>query len=249
MITLAGVPFFGPLIQNRIPYGVDDEGYIFIDRDGSMFEIIIQWLRNKQRPDEQVLKTNRTTLLQECDFYGLDDLSDVICGRTCSLDLRCCDRKIRDNEECAKKDPNSYAHMLIDVHNIAIEQMSRETLEIPLLFADVPRSNVKDGFNEFYERLNKFSGNMLTDLGHIPGLIFAGGSVLGALTESVSGDVDIFLKLKVEEAENTLIQIYEAIRINQQRTSKKRLLVTRSKHAVTFYRAGPNNSLLPPVQV
>ena len=168
---------------------------------------------------------------------------------TCPFDLRLFDRQIRENEATARKDPRSYGNMLIDVHNNAIEHISRDIIELPLLFADVPRSSVRGDFDEFYERLNKFSGNLLTDLKDVPGLIVVGGSVLSALTGCSAGDIDIFLKMKSEEAKPTLIKIYDVIRANHSRVSKKRMLITRSKNAVTFYRVGANNTRLPPVQV
>jgi len=249
MDTLSGVPFFQPLIYNRIPYSTDEDGYMFIDRDGAMFHIILQWLRNKQRPPEDILRTHKTTLLQECDFYGLENLSNVIRGRTCMLDLCPHDRKIREDEAIARENPKSFENMLIDVHSTIIEAKPRNSLEIPLLFEDVPRTHIKDGLNAFYERLNTFSGGILNDLKEIPGLIFAGGSVLASLTGGIAGDIDIFLKVQVEDAEATLIKIYEAIQKNHARVSNKRMLITRSKNAVTFYRVGPNNTRCPPVQV
>ena len=248
--TLFGVPFFEPLIEGRIPYAKDEDGYIFIDRDGAMFEIILQWLRSKQRPTEHILKTHSATLLDECEFYCLDHLSDIIRGHTCAMDLRFDDRQIREHEMKARKDSTAHQGMLMDVHKNTFEYLPRDCLELPLLFADVPRSYIKGGFQEFYERLNTFSGNLLTDLKDIgPGLIIAGGSVLGALTGCFAGDLDVFLKVSVEEAEPMLMKIYAAVLQNQAHVSQKRVLITRTKNAVSFYRIGANNTRCPPVQV
>ena len=59
------VSFFEPLLEGRIPYATDEDGYIFIDRDGNMFELILQWLRCMQRPEEQILKKHYSALLEE----------------------------------------------------------------------------------------------------------------------------------------------------------------------------------------
>ena len=249
--TLCGVPFFEPLIESRIPYATDKDGYIFIDRDGELFAIILQWLRSKQRPPQSILNLRSADLLEECSFYGLRHLADMIQGRTCDMDLRMGDRKIREAEASAKEDPKSYQHMLIDVHRANIETKLRESLELPLLFSDAPMTSVKGDFGDFYDRLNMCSGNLLEDLhdAKIHGLILAGGAVLAALTGGNFNDIDIFLNAQVEDGEKVLAQIYEAILKNQAKVSKKRILVTRSRNAVSFFRAGPNNSRRPPVQV
>jgi len=80
-------------------------------------------------------------------------------------------------------------------------------------------------------------------------LVYAGGSILGALTGSVAGDLDIFLKCKPEDAGDILKQIYAAVQRNQKKGSKKRLLVTRSRNCVSFYRVGDHRLVCPPVQV
>ena len=81
------------------------------------------------------------------------------------------------------------------------------------------------------------------------GLVFAGGCVIGALTGSPASDMDIWLKCSIAEAEGKLKQIYEAVQRTNSR-NKRKLMVTRSKHAVTFYRVAELTRLeCPPVQV
>ena len=53
-----------------------------------------------------------------------------------------------------------------------------------------------------------------------------------------------------EKGRETLAQIFACVQANQKRLSKRRLLVTRSKNAVTFYRVADQQQQLanPPVQ-
>ena len=83
----------------------------------------------------------------------------------------------------------------------------------------------------------------------IPGLVIAGGAVIGALTSCPAGDVDIFLRTSADEAEATLTRIFEAVQRNQGKIAKKRLMVTRSRNAISFYRVSGERVVLPPVQV
>ena len=46
--------------------------------------------------------------------------------------------------------------------------------------------------------------------------------------------MDIFLHTSEQEAEGTLRKIFKAVQKNQARITKRKLLVTRSKNAVTF---------------
>ena len=77
--------------------------------------------------------------------------------------------------------------------------------------------------------------------------------MLGALTGCPAGDVDIFLRMPVDKAEDALSKIFEALQRSQARISKqKRIMVTRSKNAVTFYRVAAQCGAAldrPPVQV
>jgi hypothetical protein len=73
--------------------------------------------------------------------------------------------------------------------------------------------------------------------------------VIGALTSVPAGDVDIFICVPdMVKAECIMVKIFEALQRNQQSIAKKRLMVTRSKNAVTFYRVSGERVPLPPVQ-
>ena len=219
---------------------------------GDLFAVILQFLRSRQRPAEPILARHATTLLDECGFYGLDSLAQKIRGETCPLDLLLSDRRLREKEMMARDDPTAVEKtMLIDVHAVETTPLPREALELPLLMTEVPSPFLQGSFEDFHRRLDVFSGGLLKELADIPGLLIAGGSVIGALTQCPAGDIDIFLRTPVDEAEGTLAKIYEAIQRNQASIAKKkRLMVTRSLNAISFYRvSGQSAFLLPPVQV
>ena len=73
--------------------------------------------------------------------------------------------------------------------------------------------------------------------------------MIGALTSCPAGDIDVFLSVPTEMAEKTLTLILEAVQRNQTQISKKRLMVTRSKNAITFFRVAGDKLARPPVQV
>ena len=106
---------------------------------------------------------------------------------------------------------------------------------------------------EANHRLSTFSkawsGNLIDDLRSIPDTVIAGGAVVGAITGVAAGDLDIFLMSPPAKAEGTLHLIWKAIQINQERVGGKKLLVTRSKHAVTVYRCAGTRLTAPPVQI
>ena len=117
-------------------------------------------------------------------FYGLDSLAVKIRGGTCPMDLLESDRRLRENESVARQDPKTYEKsMLIDVFGTETSPLARSSLELPRLLADVPSPTLQSTtILDFYDRLNTFSGELLQDLKDIPGLLWAGGAVIGALT-------------------------------------------------------------------
>eukprot|EP00973_Karenia_brevis_P096281 12431451-Karenia_brevis.AAC.1 len=127
----------------------------------------------------------------------------------------------------------------------------REELQLPLLFAKIPQPTRKRNFEQFYEALNSFSGNLIQDLHDVPGLVFAGGAILGALVGCSAGDLDIFL-VNEKDPERRLRDVYAGIQKNQAArlgNRQKQMLITRSKRAITFFRLADKNTLGVPVQV
>ena len=66
-----------------------------------------------------------------------------------------------------------------------------------------------------------------------------------------AGDIDIFLCMPEAEAEDAFRKIYDAVQRKQQKVAcKQKLMVTRSKNAITFYQATPEAKVsCVPVQV
>ena len=73
--------------------------------------------------------------------------------------------------------------------------------------------------------------------------------MIGALTQCPAGDIDIFINAPAEEAMVKMEKIFGALQQNQKRyAQKRRLMVTRSKNAVSFYRVSGKSVALPRVQ-
>jgi hypothetical protein len=247
---LGELPFFAALVEGRFAHDTDEHGSVFVDRSGDLFAVILQYLRSRQRPGEPILARHATTLLDECAFYGLESLAEKIRGWTCPLDLLLSDRSLRERERSARDDPGNHKATLIDVHAAVTTPLSRESLELPLLRQEVPPPVLEGSFEDFWTRLNNFSGGLIEELADVPCLIVAGGAVIGALTSCPAGDIDIFLHTPVDQAEPTLRQIFEAVQRNQSKiATKRRLMVTRTANAFSFYRVSGERVVLPPVQV
>jgi len=252
--TLSGATFFEPLLAGRMPFDVDENKRIFIDRSGLLFELVLQFLRSRCRPPQSMLDKYGEELLIESDFFGIDCLSHYVRGVISPFDLRAEDRALRQREQQACMDPKSFEQeLLLDVHLADMGNRSRDVLQLPLLFDNAVRPALSGSFSEFYERLNNWSGGLVDDLRNVPSLVFAGGSVLSALVDGVAGDLDIFL-VGTKEPEQRLRDIFAVMQKNQEKHTsavKSKMLVTRSKNAITFFRViGPKPmGTAPPVQV
>lgn len=258
--TLAAATFFQAGLAGDIPMAVDENGRFFIDRSGKLFEIVVEHMRNPHlRPSQKVLDESGAALLAECEFFGYEELAQVCRGELLPGDLRPECRSVRLVEEEARKDPGAFEkQLLFDVHREDVSAMPREELQIPILLGGQSCPQLRGSFEEFKARLDKWSGGLLQDLQVMPGLVFAGGAVLGALTGCSAGDIDIFLRCtkdctKDAEAEACLRHVFRAVQQNQARNvgAKSKILVTRSRNAVTLFRvSGPRLTQgAPPVQV
>ena len=234
---------------------VDEQGRWFIDRDGKLFAHLLNYMRTRQRPTQKVVQEMRDQLLAECDFFGLDSLVKNLRGEVSLHDMRWQERALREEEAQLRGDPMIHKQgFLIDLFRADISQKPRHELELPLLLARGEAPTIKDGYAEFRARLDAFSGGLLESLKSIPGIVIAGGAVIGALTDTEKGDLDIFLALPAREAEQSLRKVFVAVQANQASmasSEQSRLLVTRSNAAFTIYRScgGKAELELPPVQV
>ena len=204
-------------------HGTDGRGCLFLDRSPDLFAVLLQFLRTRSRPPESVL-ANKFALLCECDFFGCEAFAQVLRGESSPFDLRPDDRALRLREQFARRDACTYN--LVDLFNTSTAVRPREELQIPILeLSSIARPHLAVGsFQEFYKRLDSWSGHLIDDLGSIPGLVIAGGSVLSALTRTSAGDLDIFLTVSKAEAEATLRQIFSAVQRNHARNGGGKLL-------------------------
>ena len=70
--SLRKANYFEPIIEGRLTHGLDDDGRLFIDRNGTLFSHILEFMRTGLRPTEDVLAEHRDALAEECNFFGLD---------------------------------------------------------------------------------------------------------------------------------------------------------------------------------
>ena len=58
--TLAQCQYFEPALEGRLRHGtVDDQGRWFIDRDGQLFQHLLNYMRTRQRPAQKVVQEMR----------------------------------------------------------------------------------------------------------------------------------------------------------------------------------------------
>ena len=119
--TLSAIPFFDPVVEQRIGYAVDKDGRFFVDRSGELFSIILQFLRTRKRPNQNVLNACGQDLLSECQFYGIDWLESIIRGEVSPYDMRRADQQLREDELLTKLNANEN-NILVDVFQQRVEQ-------------------------------------------------------------------------------------------------------------------------------
>ncbi len=247
--TLSSCPLFEHCLAERgCQLAEDEDGRIFLDRDGDLFRILLQAIRTGARPPQATVAEMREPLLAECDFFQMDWLAQKIRGEVCSYDLRPADRMLRRLEEEARSDPKQFE--LLDVFGDEdMTPLPRDALGIPLLLAGKNKPELKGTYRDFETRLDVLSAGLVTDLreAEITGLVIAGGSVIGSLIDCAASDIDIFLVCRPDQAEEKLQRILKVVQQNQSRRlgNASRLLVLRSNSAVTLVRG----EAVPPLQV
>ena len=196
--TLSLCDYFRVALGGPLQHGTDEHGRLFIDRSPELFAMILQFLRTPQRP---AAVADKHALIHECEFFGVSWLAQILRGEISEFDLRPCDRLLREREEEGRRDTSKY--QLIDVFTADTTLRPREDLQIPILqLSNLARPELAGNFDDFYHRLNIWSGHLIDDLASIPGLVIAGGAILSALVRGGSAmDIDIFLTLSVSEAE------------------------------------------------
>ena len=250
--TLERAAFFRSCLGTDLGHSYDEDGRLFLDRDGHLFSYLLSWMRTGRRPPEIVVANFKGALLEECAFFGLADLALNLQGQTCDFDLRPEDRSLRA-EERAWREGRRCDDALVDVFAANCAPIAPAELQSPLLFDKGPRVQLAGMVDDFHARLSAFCGpHLVKELRglRLPGLVVAGGAVVGALTDTPAGDIDVFLVCPHEDCMSHLRAIFAAVqRAHAEATGSPRaqMLVTRSAAAVTIYRHG--GPALPPVQI
>ena len=159
------------------------------------------------------------------------------------------DRMIRALE---RRPPDVSYKQLVDVYAADSAARDPEMLQATLLPHLVKRAQVQGSFADFKRRFDESTGGLADRLRSVPGVAFAGGSVTAAICDCGYSDVDLFIVSELSRAREILELIYAALSemVQERYGSKKgRLLVTRSKHAVTTVEGtkfAPNCAPRPP---
>jgi len=261
--TLRQCIFFDRILGGEFgPCNYDSNGRLFVDRSGALFVHILEYLRSRCRPAQAILDKCQNDLIAECEYFGIDILKDELEGRTSAAELRPSDRALLFEErDCAAFFASQSAGSLDDrdfrekmrswdrqlllpvfPNASSFELQPAEHLEVPLLFHRSSNHPVgcalrTTNFEDFRNAFDNFTGGLLRYLEDSKGIVFAGGSVVGALTGTEASDIDIFLcGLTAQEAEAKLWQILRAVKQRDHNAglANESLVVTRSRLAVTI---------------
>lgn len=211
--TLTSVPgsFFDSMFSGRHenPCSRMEDGTYFIDRDGTNFDHVLNFLRHRDVVSLPRDKTEQETLAAEADFYGLDQLVHAITMPKTDI-MACLSQemvKIWDDEEKLRttyrtKKPEDYAPQYeglvplfsVDdrVHSLPLNYDPPEITESVPLIMNIHGKKLKkkqavtvESLNDFRSNFNREHANVLHRLSDVlleEPVIIAGGSVLRALT-------------------------------------------------------------------
>lgn len=65
------------MFSGKYDVTLNEEGCVFIDRDGTYFHLILNWLRNKTLPPSLSAK-ERDMVRQEAEYYGLREMTNFL---------------------------------------------------------------------------------------------------------------------------------------------------------------------------
>jgi hypothetical protein len=77
-LTKEGASMLAAMFSGKFALTPDADGCYFIDRDGSQFHLILNYLRASRLPPRDLSEARREELAEECVFYGLDRLAEVL---------------------------------------------------------------------------------------------------------------------------------------------------------------------------
>ena len=154
-------------------------------------------------PPQNYITANKECLLEECRFFGVDCMIARIQGRTSIFDLNLEDRRIK-LKECDVRDSlhQKGLDFLLEVLSQESSPLDEAGLGLPLFRRGCrTRPTMKcNSYEDFSTRFNRLTGGLVQEIADVPGIVFAGGSVIGTLTRGAIGDVDIFLTCPLEQA-------------------------------------------------
>ncbi len=245
-MTLAMAPYFAPFLEGRMEHGTDENGRLFIDRDGSVFSYLLNFMRTtKLHMPQSMIEERRRELLDECEYFALDWLAHRIDGEISPFHMRPEDRKIRDEEMLGNCS-------LLDVFETDLSLKPTAELQCPCLPCCVDRPSLSTtSYIDFRKNFDDMIGGWLTAVSEIEGLCFAGGSVIGTLLGCTVGDVDIFAVTGKENGKHIFDNVLAAIRKAHSKRygDQAKLLITRSRHALTVFQAISDRPGGKPIQV
>ena len=161
-----------------------------MDRSGKLFADILETLRTSRRPHQRTISLYRHQLLDECRFFGTDEVAARIMGRTVEADL-CPHCRIITAEERERRG------QLIDVFETPLRRKDVDELQLPPLLLsaararDPPDRMLSGNKAHCHDALNVHMGGILRNLEEDPDVskcvVIAGGAVAGALTGCPSG--------------------------------------------------------------
>ena len=161
--TLAKASYWDAWLEGRIGHATDQDGRLFVDRDGKLFGCLLNFMRNRVRPANRVMADHKEALISECEFYGIDWMLSDLRGGISPYDMRCEDRLIRQLEM-----DDGAAVKLHDVFRAAPTPKPRTDLQMPLLMCGSPVPLIRGSYACFIDRLGTFTGGLLPSLSVYP---------------------------------------------------------------------------------
>jgi hypothetical protein len=242
--TLTMSPYFDSFLEGRIGHAVDENGRLFIDRDGDLFAYLLNFMRTtKLYMPQSIILEKRQQLLGECEYFAMDWLSQRVRGEVSDFEQAPSDKLIREQELAGET-------FLLDV--FATDMSLRDPIELQCqtLPCTADRPAITTCFGDFVRRFDELIGGWLPAVS-IEGICFAGGAVIGTLVGRNVGDVDIFLTTKPENGKDILQKVLAAVQTAHKKRygEQAKVLVTRSKNAITIFQAISDRPGGKPIQI
>ena len=201
--ALAASGFFASLLDFE-GLDTDADGNIFVDRNGKLFSVLLESLRTSRRPHPRTITLWKHQLLDECNFFAMDEVAARIRGHTVDADLSPYCRIIAHEERTGS------GGSLVNLFEASLKRKDVADLQLPPLLLSATRSRASQdqmfagGFAHCKEALNVQMGGILLALEQDPTVagcvVAAGGAVVSALTGCSAGapTLPFFVSVVVE---------------------------------------------------